>query len=225
MTVLDQMKSFLEEDKQSLIEAFKAKYNMDVTVESVDMEDSVDGDEVTLEVTLHCKSNDSTFDIEWEYTSEGEDIYMSESIDQLVEGMKMRYDESENIVSASAVVGSSIMAAEGDESEDDFESDNFGGNETESNDSDGLEDTIDNLADNVEDVQDQIDEVQEDDVNIELENNIEGHYIAECERCHGIFISSVTESDQVVESIKGTCPICERETDQYLKWVVKKVEQ
>ncbi|MCM1226388.1 MAG: hypothetical protein NC320_03055 [Clostridium sp.] len=83
--------------------------------------------------------------------------------------------------------------------------------------------TIDDLADDVEDIQDSIDDIQEDDVDIELDNNIGNHYIAECDNCHGIFISALTESDQDVEKISGTCPLCDKETDQYLKWVIKDI--
>lgn len=91
-------------------------------------------------------------------------------------------------------------------------------------DTESFEDTIDTLADNVEDIQDQVDDIQEDDVNIEIDNNISGHYIAECERCHGIFISAVIESDQDVDSITGICPLCDHETIQDLKWIIKDVE-
>ena len=83
--------------------------------------------------------------------------------------------------------------------------------------------TIDDLADDIEDIQDTIDEVKEDDVDIELDNNIANHFIAECDTCHGIFISALVESDQEVEKISGTCPLCEKETDQYLKWVIKEI--
>lgn len=89
---------------------------------------------------------------------------------------------------------------------------------------DSLSDTLDTLADNVEDMQDQIEDVREDDVDIELDNNIEGHYIAECESCQGVFISAMIESDQDVEKISGTCPLCEKKTDQYLKWVIHAVK-
>lgn len=90
---------------------------------------------------------------------------------------------------------------------------------------DGFEDTLDDIADNIEDIQDQVEDIQEDDVNIEMDNNIDGHYIAECERCHGIFISAVIESDQEVETISGICPLCEKESDQYLKWIIKSVDK
>lgn len=90
-------------------------------------------------------------------------------------------------------------------------------------DEDAISDTIDDVQDTLEDVQDTLEDVNEDDPNIETENNIDGHYIAECEKCHGIFISAIVESDQEMTSIHGTCPLCDKETEQYLKWIVRKV--
>ncbi len=84
-------------------------------------------------------------------------------------------------------------------------------------------DTLDDVADAVDDIQDAVDEVDEDDVNIDTDNNITNHYIAECESCHGIFISAVIQSDQQVEKISGVCPLCQEETDQYLRWVINEV--
>ena len=88
-------------------------------------------------------------------------------------------------------------------------------------DADGLMDAIDDVADNVEDLQDQFDEIEEDQVDIAVNNNIADHFIAECERCKGVFISAVVDSDQVIDHVNGVCPICGRETDQYLKWVIR----
>ena len=51
---------------------------------------------------------------------------------------------------------------------------------------------------------------QEDDPSIEMENNIENHYIAECESCGGIFISAILESDQEIDHVTGVCPLCEK---------------
>lgn len=82
-------------------------------------------------------------------------------------------------------------------------------------------DTLDDVADTVSDIQDVVEEVQEDDVDIEVDNNITNHYIAECDNCHGVFISAMIKSDQVVEKISGVCPLCEKESDQYLKWVIE----
>lgn len=81
--------------------------------------------------------------------------------------------------------------------------------------------SIDDLADSLEDVQDSIEDVDIDDPSIEIDNNITGHYIAECAGCGEVFISAVMESDQQIDHITGICPICEKETDQYLKWVIK----
>ncbi len=86
---------------------------------------------------------------------------------------------------------------------------------------DPLDDQIDDLSDTVEDLQETLDDVDEDDIGIEVDNNIAGHFIAECERCKGIFISAVVESDQDVSSVNGICPICGKETEQILKWIIK----
>lgn len=89
---------------------------------------------------------------------------------------------------------------------------------------DGIMDSIDDVADTVEDLQDSIDEVADDDVQISVNNNIGGHYIAECDQCNGIFISAVVESDQQVDSVSGVCPLCGKETEQYLKWLIQDVK-
>lgn len=99
--------------------------------------------------------------------------------------------------------------------EDDFGYDEF------DDDTDGLMDAVDDVADNLEEIQDAIDEVDEDDVDIATNNNITNHYIAECDRCHGVFISAVIESDQEIDHVSGICPLCQKETDQYLKWVIR----
>lgn len=111
-----------------------------------------------------------------------------------------------------------IVGAEGDFEEDVLDDELL-------DDDDGLEDSVDDLADQVEDLQDAFDGIDEDDPNIEIDNNIEGKYIAECDRCKGIFISAIPESDVYMDHIHGTCPLCEHETDQYLNWVVRKAER
>lgn len=88
-------------------------------------------------------------------------------------------------------------------------------------DDNNITDTLEDMSDKIDDIQDAVDDVDEDTVDIETDNNIENHYIAECDKCHGIFISAVIESDQEVEKVSGICPLCESESDQYLKWVVK----
>ena len=88
-------------------------------------------------------------------------------------------------------------------------------------DSDGIMDAIDDVADNVEELQDSLDDIKEDEVEIAINNNIADHFIAECNRCNGIFISAVVDSDQVIDHVTGICPLCGRETEQYLKWIIK----
>lgn len=116
-----------------------------------------------------------------------------------------------------------IMAAdEFDRDFMDFDADTSGESASENDtDDDSLDNQIDDLSDTVDDLQDTLDDVDEDDVGIEIDNNITGHFIAECERCKGIFISAVVESDQEVNSVNGICPICGKETEQVLKWIVK----
>lgn len=88
---------------------------------------------------------------------------------------------------------------------------------------DAIEDTVDDIADAVDDIQDTMEDVEEDDIDIEMENNIANHYVAECDSCHGVFISALVESDQEVESITGICPLCDKDTTQYLYWIIKNV--
>ena len=85
-----------------------------------------------------------------------------------------------------------------------------------------IRETIDDLADSVTEVQDVVEEVSEDNPEIEVDNNIANHFIAECDNCHGIFISAMVETDQDVKSVTGICPLCDKESDQILKWVIKK---
>lgn len=82
---------------------------------------------------------------------------------------------------------------------------------------------IDDIADDIEDMQDDIDEVTEDETSIEVDNNITGHYIAECDKCKGVFISAIVESDEEISSVKGVCPLCDKESEQFLKWIIKDV--
>lgn len=105
------------------------------------------------------------------------------------------------------------------------ESSGFGDDEMVEDD-DGFNDTLDDIADDIEDLQDDLDDTDQDEEGngIELENNIDGHYIAECSKCHGIFISAVSESSQKVSSIQGVCPLCDKESEQFLNWVIKKVD-
>lgn len=89
---------------------------------------------------------------------------------------------------------------------------------------DEFSDNIDDLTETVDDIEDAMGE--EDgpmDPEFDIRNNIEDHYIAECDKCHEIFISAMVESDSPVMSIHGECPMCHEETDQQLKWIVRPI--
>ena len=219
MSAYSAFKSFGIEDcgliEDQLRDAFPDARLKNKSFERVFNDDGTEG----CDVTAVFEANGNTFSLMWSYSEDpgnDEDILMDVDIHDLIDLAIEK--ASRGVNSSTKARKHKIFAAEGDEDEESFADDEFLDEE------DGFEDTLDEMADNIEDMQDTVDEITEDDVNIENDNNIDGHYIAECEKCHGIFISAVTESDQQITKISGTCPLCEKETDQYLKWVVKAVE-
>lgn len=117
-----------------------------------------------------------------------------------------------------------IMAAD---EEDPFADMGFEEEESQevAEDADEAEDSIEDMSDTLDELNDALSEIDEDKVDIEMDNNIDDHYIAECDKCHNVFITSVVLSDQEIEKISGICPICDEESDQYLKWIIKDVKQ
>lgn len=87
-----------------------------------------------------------------------------------------------------------------------------------------MNDTLDDMADTLDDMSDQLDDYIEDDPSITTDNNIENHYIVECDKCKGIFISSIVESDATIEKVTGRCPLCGKDSDQYLKWIIRSID-
>ena len=225
MSLTSEMHRIAKEDINDIVsmlneDGFKTSV---VSMES-DPEEIKEKVKQSVHAVLKIDGRNTDVDFDYEINLSPETVYIQKPCEDIVSdierSVKNRVSESMRISkSASSVTSSSITAAD-----DDFESDDFS-DETDPTDStDSLSDNIDDIADTVEDIQDTIDDVQEDDVNIQVENNISDHYIAECERCHGIFISSVIRSEQPLEKISGTCPLCDRQTDQYLKWVVRDVK-
>lgn len=84
-----------------------------------------------------------------------------------------------------------------------------------------LGDAIDEEGEFEEEESDSSTDMQEDDVNIDVDNNVVNHLIAECDNCHGIFISAMIASEQEIESINGICPLCNKDTTQVLRWIIK----
>lgn len=85
-------------------------------------------------------------------------------------------------------------------------------------DSDSPADQLDAIADNIDDLQTAVEGIDEDIVNIDIDNNLANKLIAECDMCKGVFISATMYADPIPDSIQGECPLCGRETTQYLKW-------
>lgn len=87
------------------------------------------------------------------------------------------------------------------------------------------EDSDNDVSDDSEEEDVEQEYIEEDDVSIQTDNNIANHYIAECDICKGIFISSIVESDMEVDMLSGVCPVCGKESDMYLKWIVKDIDE
>ena len=148
--------------------------------------------------------------------------YMSMNQEYDAKDFSDRIKERDNVTIESSTA---IMAADDDDPFSDMGFDDPEGDPEPDlasvEDDEDVSDSIDDMADTLDDLNDALEDFEEDDVDIETENNIEDHFIAECEKCHGVFITSVIESDQEIEKISGVCPLCDEECDQYLKWVIK----
>ena len=227
MTLSEDMKKIAQDDIEEIIgwledDGYKASL--------VSME--LDPDEIEMDLIQNVKAvfnvNGEKIPLNFYYSikTEAKEIYINKPDDELANALKTA---SRDVSESTKLKSNTITAAKITAADEDFESDEFDesfDDATSEEDSDSLADSIDSISDKVDDMQDTIDDAEvEDDIDIDIENNIDNHYIAECERCHGIFISSVVESDQQLEKIHGTCPLCDRDTDQYLKWTVKKVEK
>lgn len=212
INTIQQIKLYAREDANSIANEFEKKYNLPIRVKGIEFygnEKAVESGEGYYEATLHYEvGNDSSVvTVSINYSSDDENIYSSQTVSEVAKQVKQYYDSQKGIKASTRYSKRRITAADEDILDD----------------PEGFEDTLDDLADSVEEVQDQVDDIVEDDVTIDINNNIDGHYIAECETCNGIFISAVIESDQEIDHITGICPLCQKETNQYLKWVIKSV--
>lgn len=232
---INEIDQYVNEDAESAILKFEDMTGTPhdvVYVDDITYRDDEDGVVAVIAFVYVNEHGSNPYDdyateIEVKYWAEGDDIMSSEDPETIAQYLVEDFT-AEGAINASTKVNSSklkpIMAAEGDDEVNrptpDFGDDMFAEDVVD----DDMEDQLDDIADSVEDLQDAVDDVEEDEPSIEVNNNIENHYIAECDGCQGIFISSVVKSDQDLESIQGTCPICNKETTQYLKWVVSPIE-
>lgn len=245
MMLSKEVHNFAEKDAEQIAQSLKnVKYLSHTLDKSDSVIDRMPPDRI-FSVRVQClfKTLDKTYRLCWKYIVDDE-VQIDPDLNMLVmslskaiygEGkMKLHYsriDEdgvrkelSDTDVGAATRIKASkaIMAAD---EEDDIIVDDLDLPEDLPSSDGEFADDIDDLSDQVDDIQDSLDDMVEDQPTIEIDNNISGHYIAECDNCHGIFISALMESDQKVDSISGICPLCEKESDALIKWIVKDVER
>lgn len=207
--ILQNIKSIAKKDFIS-VEMDLSKKIDTINASINDIEFSVKGNAVTATCDFRESNSPEVVEASIVYTSNSNNIYADVDTKKL----------SRDIKSAISSSLTSITAADEDERfsfDDEFDDEPFGGDEM-------LDEESDEFVPEELSLEDEDYENPESDPDIETDNNISGHYIVECDRCHGIFISALVESDQQVEFISGVCPLCEKESDQYIKWVVKPVE-
>jgi len=164
-----------------------------------------DKDAVTSTLVLHT-SGRRPIRCNFRYTLEGDEVCMNSTIPRYAAVLANAFNQEERIVAA-------------DEDDEGFDYDDEGDYVDEKL----VEDTVDDLEESVEEFTDLMTDFEEDDIDIEIEANISNRYIAQCDGCQDVFISALEETDQIVDKISGVCPMCEKSTDQYLKWIVREV--
>lgn len=221
--------SMAQEDAKYIADRLMQKHTAvdvkDITANKVS-DAAVDAEEVEYDVQIVLDIDGDQQAVNFQYYLQPDgNVELSEDLDNVIQGVDNR------IMSEQSTVNLQTITAADDFDSDDFEDDfdEIPHEPVEDDtvaDNDSITDTLNNMSEQLDDLQDDItDPSNEDDINIDINNNIDNHYIAECEKCHGIFISSLIASDQRVESIHGVCPLCDKESDQYLKWIVEAVEQ
>ena len=241
------VESMADGDLSELANEFEAKYNLPIKLISLDIKNTTDiyddhnaGYFDGLEEDVYAFED--TYDIQAVFDINGIEVllltdyfYDGEQNDWFAgvvepEDLYERYLSQSKAVNSNSkldIKAASILAAEDDPFSDmDFDEDEELNDESammSETSSDDVTDTLDDMADKLDEMNDALKDFEEDDIDIELENNISDHYIAECEKCHGVFITAITSSDQEIEKISGVCPLCDSECDQYLKWVIQEI--
>ena len=221
--------SMAQEDAKYIADQLMQKHTVvdvkDITANKVS-DAAIDAEEVEydVQIVLDIDGDQQVVNFQYYLQPDG-NVELSEDLDNVIQSVDNRIMSSQSTVNLQTITAA-----------DDFDSDDFDDDFDETPhepveddtvaDDDSITDTLNDMSEQLDDLQDDItDPSNEDDINIDINNNIDNHYIAECEKCHGIFISSLIASDQRVESIHGVCPLCDKESDQYLKWIVEAVEQ
>ena len=216
MNIIPQIKQYANEDATSVINKLN-ELGLNASIRKIDVaSDKTDPKEiwVTCVVWTSVNGKNSAFILKYSYDETG-NIYMISDLPKVIDNQVNKWSKT------SVKASKDIMAAE----EDDFFNDedvpgSFEGSEPPD---DSVGDEIDDLADSVDELKDSIDDVKQDQPELEIDNNIANHYICECDQCHNIFISAIIESDQEIDHITGVCPVCEKESEQYIKWVIRDI--
>lgn len=201
--ILQNIKDIAKKDFTSVESSLK---NKKITASINNIHFSVIKNIVTASCDFTSEDSKETVVASISYQPSSDGIYADSEIDEISDAILSAVDDSL----------STITAAEGDEDEAFVFDDDLM--------EDATEEVVEEDSEKLESEDSEEYEDPEEDPNIDIDNNISGHYIAECDRCRGIFISALMESDQHVEFISGVCPLCEKESDQYIKWVIKPVE-
>mgnify|MGYP004652337813 CR=1 FL=1 len=216
MNIITQIKQYANEDADSVINKLN-ELGFNASIRKIDVaSDQIDTKEfwVTCVVWTVVKGRKSAFILKYSYDTD-DNIYMISDLTKVIDNQVNKW--SKTPVKASTA----IMAADGDDFFDNEDMPgSFGGAEPSDN---SVGDEIDNLADSVDELQDSIDDVKQDQTELEIDNNIANHYICECDQCHNIFISAIIESDQEIDHITGVCPVCEKESEQRIKWIIRDI--
>lgn len=216
------VEKFANADGRMLAQALTNKLGVNVVYTGSEFDRGYGDDYMYIDTVFQFVADNRVhFDFPLTYYTGGEDdsdsIYLDVDYDSMVPSAVDRYNEAIGVTSS--IKASTYVKAADEDDEFEFDPADFDEGPAD------IEDRVDDLEDQVDDIEEDVEDeyIDEDTPNIETDNNLEGHFIAECEACQGIFISALVESDQDVTKITGICPLCNKETDQYLKWIIRKV--
>lgn len=207
-SVLQNIKGIAKSDFLSVEKNLQSELDISASVDSIHF--SICKNVVTATCDFKMKNSQEVIAASIEYMPTSDGVYADSKIDEV----------SNAVLSAASAPLTTITAADEDEEQFVFDDESFDVPEDDTN---LVEDEEEAAEDSTEEDTEELED-PEDGVDIQTDNNIAGHYIAECNRCHGVFISALMESDQHIEFISGICPLCEKESDQYIKWVINPVE-
>ena len=166
MSVFSQIEEFALDDVQAAIDTINKRNKLNPPIEFIDMKHECNANtekdgKYSIKFFADMSNAGDVFSCDYSYDVDGENVTLCDDLNKKVYSAYCR--------SAKVTSSTRIVAA----------------------DEDAVADSLDDLSDSVDDLQDDMEEIREDDPNIEIENNIENQFIAECESCGGILISNM----------------------------------